>query len=271
VALNCVANYEILRRTPWKRIWAQPAAHDAGGALGAALAIWNLELGHSWRVPFPNAFLGPEFSAERCELALLRAGLPYSRPSRLAERTAQSLGQGGIVARFSGRMEFGPRALGNRSILADPRSPNVKSKLNRIIKEREPFRPFAASVLEAATTGLFEHTPQDTQTDPTSFMLFAVPVRNGTADALPAVVHRNRSTGQAFSRIHVVKQPDNPAYYEVLECFRDQSGCAALLNTSFNIAEPIVCTPEDAVSTFVRSSLDAMTLGPYFVERRTSP
>jgi carbamoyltransferase len=165
-------------------------------------------------------------------------------------------------------MEFGPRALGNRSILADPRQWSLKKKLDRAIKEREPFRPYAASLLDSASASVCERPPQGLETDPTSFMLLALPVRDGCAEALPAVVHRNLTTGHTTSRVQIVRAAENPEYYEVLERFRDSSGCPGLLNTSFNVAEPIVCTPEDAVATFARSSLDAMALGPYFVERQ---
>ena len=269
VALNCVANTEILKRTPWKRIWVQPAAHDAGTALGAALVLWNLELGHRERIEFPDAYWGPEFSEAEYEMALQRAALPFKRPHSLAKKVAALLDEGRIVAWFQGRMEFGPRALGNRSIVADLRRVAMRTILNHKVKDREEFRPFAPSVLESHAARYFDVPFLQTggETTPCHFMLATVPVKTEAVSSLPAVIQENQSQGQCSSRIHVVSDNVNPAYQELLEEFCTRSGYAAVLNTSFNISEPIVCSPEQAVATFQQSSLDALVLGPYLVER----
>jgi carbamoyltransferase len=162
-------------------------------------------------------------------------------------------------------MEFGPRALGNRSILADPRRPRTRAILNGKIKEREDFRPFAPSVLENDAGPWFALSGNGMESDPGEFMLMAAPVCAGGSDTFPAVVHRNRETGEATARVHVVRPGRNPLYEEFLAHCRDAMGAGVSLNTSFNVNEPIVCRPEDACGTFLRSGLDAMALGPYLV------
>jgi carbamoyltransferase len=265
VALNCLANARIAERTSWRRLWIQPAAHDAGTALGAALAVWHLELAQARRVPFPNAYWGPEFSRGQCEAALLRAGLPFTRPADPGRAVAQMLAEGKVVAWFQGRMEFGPRALGNRSILADPANPGVRQRLNRTIKEREAFRPFAPS-LTADFTGEFCRMPQaGGVSNPTHYMKLALPVSHGYAAGFPAVVHGHN--GCATARVHVVEPGSNPRYEELLDAMRRIAGYPAVLNTSFNIREPIVASPDGACQSFLCSGLDGMLLGGCLVKR----
>jgi carbamoyltransferase len=265
VALNCLANARIVERTSWRRLWIQPAAHDAGTALGVALAVWHLELAQARRVAFPNAYWGPEFSGRQCEAALLRAGLPFTRPADPGRAVAQMLAEGKVVAWFQGRMEFGPRALGNRSILADPANPGVRQRLNRTIKEREAFRPFAPS-LTSDFGGEFCKMPQaDGVSNPTHYMKLALPVTHGYAASFPAVIHGHN--GCATARVHVVEPGSNPRYEELLDAMRAIKGYPAVLNTSFNIREPIVAFPDGACQSFLRSGLDGMLLGECLVKR----
>ena len=269
VALNCAANQKLLERTPWKRLWIQPAAHDGGTALGAALLVWNEKLGKSQRPEMQDAYLGPSFSDRECETALLRAGLPFERPADLPLRVASLVSEGNVAGWFQGRMEFGPRALGNRSILADPRRPQTRTVLNRKIKERECFRPFAPSVLAKDAARWFP-MPGDgsAASGPGEFMLVAAPVSSDGPEAFPAVVHRNLQTGAATARVHLVKPGRNPLYEEFLHGCREALGAGMSLNTSFNVAEPIVCSPDDACGSFIRSGLDAMAIGSYLVTRQ---
>jgi carbamoyltransferase len=269
VALNCAANRTLLERTPWKRLWIQPAAHDGGTALGAALLVWNEKLGKSQRPEMQDAYLGPSFSDQECEAALLRAGLPFERPAHLPRRVASLVSQGHVAGWFQGRMEFGPRALGNRSILADPRRTQTRTVLNRKIKERECFRPFAPSVLADDAARWFPMPGAGSiASGPGEFMLVAASVSADGPVEFPAVVHRNRHTGAATARVHVVKPGRNPLYEEFLNDCRETLGAGVSLNTSFNVAEPIVCSPDDACGTFIRSGLDAMAIGSYLVIRQ---
>ena len=268
VALNCVANRKLLERTLWKRLWIQPAAHDGGTALGAALLVWNEELGRGVRPEMVDAYLGPSFTDAECREALLRAELPFEAQVDIPRRVASLVAQGKVAGWFQGRMEFGPRALGNRSILADPRRPETRALLNRKIKERECFRPFAPSVLADDAEPWFALSGSGVKTDPDEFMLVAAPVCSGGREAFPAVVHRNEHTGEATARVHAVKPGRNPLYEEFLENCRDEMGAGVSLNTSFNVGEPIVCSPDDACRTFLKSGLDAMALGSFLVTRQ---
>ena len=268
VALNCVANRRLLERSPWKRVWIQPAANDAGTSLGAALLVWSEVLGHTARPLMTDVYLGPSFTAVQCETALRRAGLAFRRPANLPKEIASLVADGKVAGWFQDRMEFSPRALGNRSILADPRCPETRSILNRKIKERECFRPFAPSVLENDAKPWFALSGNGIQSDPDEFMLMAAPVCAGGSNTFPAVVHCNQETGEATARVHVVRPGRNPLYEEYLDYCRDTMGSGVSLNTSFNVGEPIVCRPEDACGTFLRSGLDAMALGPYLVSRQ---
>ncbi len=262
VALNCVATYEIAARTPFRRIWVQPMANDAGTALGAALLI---DFHHEGRRPSPmtHAFWGPGYTVAEMEEALRRRGLLYQRPDSIAEEAAARVERGEIVAWFQGRQEVGPRALGHRSILADPTRFDSRNRLNLRVKMRESFRPFAPSVLASGVARFFEQ-PADLLAR--RFMLAALPLSNRRASQIiPAVVQENGSTGKATARIHEVTPEIDPLYAEAIAAFERRVGIPMLLNTSFNIGEPIVTTPDQALDTFLRSSMDALALGPFLV------
>ncbi|PYS82179.1 MAG: hypothetical protein DMF67_14160 [Acidobacteria bacterium] len=284
VALNCVGNGRILREGPFERVWIQPAAGDAGGSLGAALSVWYQHLGKERRVEdvcrgradgMRGAYLGPEFACDEIEEFLLTVGARYRRVgrSRLAEEVARLLADEKVVGWFQGRMEFGPRALGARSILGDPRSPRMQSQMNLKIKFRESFRPFAPSVLRERVSEYFELDADS------PYMLLVAPVRrrlrrrvtkeeaglfgieklNVPRSEIPAVTHVDYS-----ARIQTVRREDNPTYYELLSAFERLTGCAVLVNTSFNVrGEPIVCTPSEAYTCFMRTEMDCLVLGDF--------
>ncbi|OGQ93228.1 MAG: hypothetical protein A2284_00030, partial [Deltaproteobacteria bacterium RIFOXYA12_FULL_61_11] len=259
VFLNCSANGKLLAHGPYPRIHVQPAANDAGCALGAALYHYHHTLGRPRRTDRPfSVYLGPSFGDDRIEEALgeKRAELRWTRPEDLCAETARLLDAGEIVAWFQGAMEFGPRALGNRSILADPRVAGMKDRINACIKKRESFRPFAPSVTLERAADYFElYGRADSP-----YMLFAVPVRSR---ALPAVTHVNGT-----ARVHTVSQEANPIYHRLLTAFGRRTGVPVLLNTSFNTSgEPIVCSPEDALKTFLRTELRYLAVGPFLVEK----
>ena len=261
VALNCVANGRLVRETPIQEIWVQPAAGDDGGALGAALYAYTQLLGgtHRWRMA--HAFLGPSYDHEACREALIAHGLAYEEHDEdgMVQRAADLLAEGRIVAWFQGRMEFGPRALGNRSILTDPRPPEMKDTLNRRVKRREGFRPFAPAVAVEQMKDYFE-TEHDSP-----FMLLAVPVREDKQAVVPAITHVDGT-----ARLQTVSEPDNPLFYKLIRAFEQRSGVPMLLNTSLNVrGEPIVCTPREAVSCFRTTDLDALVLGRFVVVKPT--
>jgi carbamoyltransferase len=284
VALNCVGNGRILREGPFENIWIQPAAGDAGGSLGAALSVWHQYLGNPRRVEevcrgradgMNGAYLGPEFSSDEIEEFLLTSGARYRKVERaeLAETVARLLAEEKVVGWFQGRMEFGPRALGARSILGDPRSPRMQSQMNLKIKYRESFRPFAPSVLRERVADYFEMDCDS------PYMLLVAPVReslrremaageenlfgieklNVPRSTIPAVTHVDYS-----ARVQTVRREENPAYYELLAAFERLTGCAVLVNTSFNVrGEPIVCTPSQAYTCFKRTEMDCLVLGDF--------
>ena len=289
VALNCVANGRLLREGPFEEIWIQPAAGDAGGALGAALSTWHQYYGQA-RDPeaaakgdidaMKGSYLGPSYSNEEIEAALGLLGAKYERltTAEMLAETARALADEKVVGWFQGRMEFGPRALGARSILGDPRSAKMQSVMNLKIKYRESFRPFAPSVLREACPDWF-----DLKKD-SPYMLFVAPVREEiripmTADqeklfgieklnvprsAIPAVTHVDYS-----ARVQTVRPETNGLYYELIAEFDRLTGCPVVVNTSFNVrGEPIVCTPEDAYRCFMRTEIDVLALGD-FVLRKT--
>ena len=288
VALNCVGNGRILREGPFKQIWIQPAAGDAGGALGVAQLVWHRQ----FRAPrnscgtrdgMKGAYLGPRFSREEIEQFLRDSGARYRDPGReaLLRETAALLGSEKTVGWFSGRMEFGPRALGGRSILGDPRSPRMQAQMNIKIKFREGFRPFAPSVLREKVSDYFELDCDS------PYMLLVAPVRrdrqipmteeqrqlwgidqlNVPRSDIPAVTHIDYS-----ARIQTVEQQANPDYYDLLREFERQTGCPVLVNTSFNVrGEPIVCTPRDAYVCFMRTHIDALVLGPFLLLKSEQP
>jgi carbamoyltransferase len=288
VALNCVANGRLLREGPFERLWIQPAAGDAGGALGVALAIHHRVLGAPRRARsegdgMSGSYLGPSFDDAAIEATLRSLGAVFERLTRdeLLERTAGLLAEERVVGWFQGRMEFGPRALGTRSILGDPRSPRMQSVLNLKIKYRESFRPFAPSVLR-------EHLSEWFELDVDSpYMLLVAPVRaehrvamtaeqqrlfgieklNVPRSTLPAVTHVDYS-----ARIQTVHAETNPLYHALLERFLALTGCPVLVNTSFNVrGEPIVCTPEDAWRCFMRTEMDHLVIGSFVLDKARQP
>ncbi len=264
VALNCVANYELALRTKFERIWIQPAANDAGTALGAAVLL-HLQTGGRDRPRQAHAYLGPGYTADQIKNALDEAGLEYETPDNPAAEVAKRIERGEILSWFQGRQEVGPRALGNRSIVCDPTRFDTRTRINAKVKQRESFRPFAPSVLPEAVDRFFV-TPAEMLS--TRFMLFALPLKdNKQKQVIPAVIQENGSTGIATSRIHLVEAEHNPLYAELISEFGRITTLPIILNTSFNINEPIVTTPQHAIATFGRSSMDALMIGPYLVPR----
>ena len=262
VALNCVANGRILREGPYESVWVQPAAGDAGGAIGAALSVWHQYLGNGRPGQGDNAdrqgaFLGPGFSEAEISAALDSLGGRYEQlpPEQIVAHAAEALAAGKVVGWFQGRMEFGPRALGNRSILGDPRSPEMQKIINLKIKRRESFRPFAPAVLA-------EFAPEYFKLDGESpYMSFTAPVREGAGIA--AVTHLDRS-----ARIQTVKRDTHGAFYHLIGEFRRLTGCAVVVNTSFNVrGEPIVCTPEDAFGCFMHTEMDVLVCGNHYLRK----
>ncbi|MCA1629132.1 MAG: carbamoyltransferase, partial [Acidobacteria bacterium] len=282
VALNCVGNGRILREGMFENVWIQPAAGDAGGSLGAALSVWHQYLGNARDVArvcgghadgMRGSYLGPEFAGGEIQSFLDSVGASYRRVERseLAETVAALLAREKVVGWFSGRMEFGPRALGARSILGDPRSPRMQSQMNLKIKFRESFRPFAPSVLRERVHEYFELDCDS------PYMLLVAPVRehlrvpvtgaeeklfgveklNVPRSTIPAVTHVDYS-----ARVQTVRREDNPAYYDLIAAFDRLTGCPVVVNTSFNVrGEPIVCTPEQAYTCFMRTEMDCLVLG----------
>ena len=288
VALNCVANGVLHRENIFDNIWIQPAAGDSGGAVGAALAVYHLGLGRE-RVLKPNSdamsgsFLGPEYSHNEIVARLKASGAVFKEltDKEIAATTASALAVGKSVGWHQGRMEFGPRALGSRSILADPRSPTVQRRLNLQVKKRESFRPFAPSVLREDVAEWFDLT-----TDSPYMLLVASVAQNKlnqitTADiektgiarlevqrsVIPAVTHVDNS-----ARVHTVAQDVNPRYHALLSEFKSQTGCPVLVNTSFNVrGEPIVETPEDAFRCFMRTDIEVLVVGNCFLLKSDQP
>ncbi len=288
VALNCVANGKLLKNTAFEDIWIQPAASDAGGALGAALSVWYEYLENSRTVERgrdsqQGSYLGPQFSDSEIREFLDSYDIPFHKSSdaEVVRETAALLAQENVVGWFQGRMEFGPRALGARSILADPRSPEMQKKLNLKIKFRESFRPFAPSVLEDAVKKYFQFDR------PSPYMLFVAEVAedkrrqvskkeqqlfgidrlNVARSEIPAVTHVDCS-----ARLQTVNGNTNEKYHSLLKEFGKQTGHPVLVNTSFNVrGEPIVCTPKDAYKCFMRTAMDYLVLGNYLLDKKKQP
>jgi len=287
VALNCVGNGRILREGPFERLWVQPAAGDAGGALGVALFIWHQYLGNARSVDGISdkqkaSLLGPSFSDEQIEAFLKSQGARYRRLERdeLISTVARLLADEKVVGWFQGRMEFGPRALGARSILGDARSESMQSVMNRKIKFRESFRPFAPSVLEEDASEYFEIDRES------PYMLLVAPVKADKRikheegerafgleklklkrSEIPAVTHVDYS-----ARIQTVSRKDNPLYYDLIKRFKEITGCPVIINTSFNVrGEPIVCTPEDAYKCFMRTGMDYLAIGSFLLDKKEQP
>jgi carbamoyltransferase len=256
VALNCVANGMIFDRTPFEDVYIQPAAHDAGTSIGAALYVWHQVLGQPRGFVMRHVQYGPEYSDSAIERELLACGLHYEQLDEdlLIDGTAREIVRGKIVGWFQGRMEFGPRALGGRSILADPRRRDMKDILNARIKLREPFRPFCPSVLAEATGEYFENDY------PSPFMVQAYKIKAAQRARIPAVTHAD-GTG----RLQTVERNVNRRYWKLLKRFGEMSGVPILLNTSFNENEPIVNTPAQAIDCFMRTKMDALAMGSFLV------
>jgi carbamoyltransferase len=284
VALNCVANGKVLRDGSFKRIWVQPAAGDAGGALGAALAAYHLFLGQPRKIDgnldgMQGGYLGPAFSQEQCEQRLAAAGARFTKISDadVIERTSIALADGHAVGWFQGRMEFGPRALGGRSILGDPRHPTMQKTLNLRVKYRESFRPFAPSVLREDVAEWFEldgDSPymllvadvverRRRKMTEAEQSLFGIDKLNVPRSDIPAVTHVDYS-----ARIQTVHAETHPRYHALLSAFKTRTGCPVLINTSFNVrGEPIVCTPEDAFRCFMGSEIETLVVENCFLRK----
>jgi carbamoyltransferase len=271
VAFNCTVNGKIFQNTPFERVYIQPAAGDAGLAVGAAFYVWHQILGRPRSFEMKHAYWGPEFSADAIGKALRAKSGEMERNAdcglRIADlsveqvirQTAAHIANGKIVGWFQGRMEFGPRALGNRSIVVDPRRAEMKDILNQRIKHRENFRPFAPSILEERTGDYF------TQTHPSPFMLMTYPVRPEKRDLIPAPTHVD-GTG----RLQTVNREQNTLYWQLIKEFEKITGVPVLLNTSFNDNEPVVCRVEEALDCFLRTRMDVLVMGNYIVERAGS-
>ncbi len=284
VALNCVVNGILLNEKIFKNIWIQPAAGDAGGALGSALAVYHLMLGGSRKIisnvdSMKGSLLGPSFSRRDILKTLESSGAVYTEFTKkeVVEKTAEYIHEGKIVGWMNGRMEFGPRALGSRSILADPRSPKMQKQLNLKVKNRESFRPFAPSVIEEEAKEWFKLDA------PSPYMLFVSEIQDRKKNKIkrdeelitgfdsldversvvPAVTHVDYS-----ARVQTVNSRDNSLYHELISNFKKLSGCPILVNTSFNVrGEPIVCSPEDALSCFMNTDIDILVIGNFILEK----
>jgi carbamoyltransferase len=285
VALNCVGNGKILRQGPFESIWIQPAAGDAGGALGAALFVWYQYLDHERRADGKKDFqrgslLGPAYDTSVLRQYLTSNAIPYTElgDEEVPERIADLIADGKVIGWFQGRMEFGPRALGSRSILGDARSPKMQELMNLKIKFRESFRPFAPTTLEERAGDFFEIDGSS------PYMLLTVPVKREITremsgeeqklfgldrlhvvrSSIPAVTHVDYS-----ARIQTVSADDNPLYHRMIKKFDEKYGCPVIINTSFNIrGEPIVCTPEDAYRCFMRTNMDYLIMGNFLLEKK---
>jgi len=266
VAFNCLANGKIFERTPFERVFVQPAAGDAGLAVGAAFAVEHQILGRPRKFVMDHAAWGPEFSGKQMRTAI-ENGHASNGDERIEElgedalvqSAARHIAEGKIVGWFQGRVEWGPRALGQRSILADPRRAEMKDILNRRIKHREIFRPFAPSILEEAASEYFEYS------HPSPFMTFAYPVRPAKRELIPAPTHVDGT-----ARLQTVSRAANPLYWKLLRAFGDRTGVPVVLNTSFNDNEPIVCRPEEALDCFRRTQMDVLVMGNFILEKKSA-
>jgi len=284
VALNCVGNGRILREGPFEDLWIQPAAGDAGGALGAALYVWHQYLGKPRHADGKKdsqcgSYLGPDFSNDRIRAYLQQNNIPYAelRDDEIPDKIADLIAQEKVIGWFEGRMEFGPRALGGRSIIGDARSPKMQEVMNLKIKFRESFRPFAPSVLEECVSDYFEIDRES------PYMLLVAPVRkeirremtteqqrlfgldklNVVRSTIPAVTHVDYSV-----RLQTVDGEVHPLYYKTIAKFHEKHGCPVIINTSFNVrGEPIVCTPEHAYLCFMRTNMDYLIMGNFLLEK----
>ena len=265
-AMNSVANGKIYRRTPFKRVYIQPAAGDAGGAVGAAFAVSQQGRDNKKSFTMDHAYWGPKFSNSEIYEVLNVKGEELKQKGcsveeitderLLCRRTARAVSEGKVVGWFQGRMEWGPRALGNRSIVADPRRSDMKDILNLKIKRRESFRPFAPSILREAVSDWFE------EEDDVPFMMKVFQIRETQREKIPAVTHVDGS-----GRLQTVTESQNPLYYNLIKEFGKITGVPIVLNTSFNENEPVVCKPEEALACFLRTKMDVLVTGDYFLRR----
>jgi len=288
VALNCVANGKIIQEKIFDNIWIQPAAGDAGGALGSALSVWYEYLGNGREADNNKDFqkgslLGPEYTDPEIENFLKEYNIPYTKinEEELLKKTAKLISEGNIIGWFQGRMEFGPRALGSRSILGDARNPEMQKKMNLKIKFRESFRPFAPTVLEEEVSNYFEIDR------PSPYMLLVADVKkelqremteeenklwgldrlNVVRSSIPAVTHLDYS-----ARLQTVDKKTNPKYWSLIRYFQELTGCPVIVNTSFNVrGEPIVCSPLDAYKCFMRTEIDYLVMGNYILDKKNQP
>src|SRR6266566_4317972 len=261
--LRCRRGSKIFEATPFEQVYVQPAAGDGGLSVGAAFFVWHQVLGQPRSFVMDHAYWGPEYSHQEICRAVDSSGLAQKgcvvrelQEEELMRRAAAIIAEGQILGWFQGRAEWGPRALGNRSIVADPRRPEMKEILNRRIKHREIFRPFAPSILAEATAEYFE------KSHPSPFMTLAYSVRPEKRDKIPAPTHVD-GTG----RLQTVTREANPRFHALISAFRDLTGVPVVLNTSFNDNEPIVCRPEEAIDCFLRTQMDALLLGDFLVSR----
>ncbi len=266
-AMNSVANGKVYLQTPFKKMYLPPAASDAGGAIGAAFVVHHEQTHHHEHFVMNHAYTGPQSSAAEIKSLLAAKATELQRENctveliadeqALCDRTAKAIGEGKVIGWFQGRMEFGPRALGNRSILGDPRRADMKEILNAKIKRRESFRPFAPSILREHVSEWFE------QDDDVPFMMEVFLVRPDKRKLIPATTHADGS-----GRLQTVHKETNPLYHRLISAFCEMTGVPMVLNTSFNENEPVVCKPEEALDCFLRTKMDVLVLGNQFVERQ---
>ncbi len=255
VALNCAMNGRLLRESPFENIYVQPAAGDDGIAIGGAYQLHHQLTDTTRNFVMRDARIGPEHSDADIRSFLDLAKIPYETPPNVEERTAELLSEGNIVGWYQGRMEFGPRALGSRSILADPTRADMKDLINKYVKHREEFRPFAPSCLVERANEFFDGC------DESPFMLFVYPVKQDKREVVPAITHIDGT-----ARVQTVAEDAHPQYYRLIKAFEQKTGVPVILNTSFNVmGEPIVNTPSDAVRCFYSTGLDALAIGPYVI------
>lgn len=256
VVLNCLMNKKILEETDFQDFFIQPIANDAGTSLGSALFFYRQILGQNHCERFSSIYLGPAYSNEEIEKVLIKKGIHYKKCADIAKETAFHVAQGKITGWFQGHMEAGPRALGNRSIVGDPRDASMKDRLNARVKKREFFRPFAPSILEEKVEEYFVIPKK--QLSP--YMILIGDVKEKKRAVIPAVTHADGT-----ARVHTVNKDINPRYWQLIHEFEKITGVPVLLNTSFNENEPIVCTPEDAVNCFLRTDFDVLAIGDFLV------
>lgn len=265
VALNCTSNWHVKEEGPYQRIYIPSAPNDAGTAIGAALYFYHNQpagatpQSHLVTAVMPHPYTGPSYSDAEIVASLQNQARPFRKSPNVAQEAAALIASGKIVAWFQDRMELGPRALGNRSLLADPRDPNMREVLNHKVKHREIFRPFAPSVLEECAADWFEIGKFS---ESYRYMLYACPVHEEQMNKIPAVVHIDDT-----ARIQTVAKDVNPKYHQLITHFYALTGVPLVLNTSFNDSEPIVCTPQDALNTFNKTQIDVLVLGDYILER----